>query len=139
MVIDAARVTPSVNATCTRMSTGSHNEVIFGTSWKIANSTTRPDTAISVSTAATHMLATGNTSRGQYTLFSRLTLVTRLRPPWFSDVAKNVHGSSPRYDVSGYGASPVLMRATCWNTRVNTSMRARGVMIAQAIPRKACL
>ncbi len=50
---------------------------------------------MTVSTAATTTLASGNTSRGQYTLFSTFVLVTRLWPPCDTEVEKNVHGSRP--------------------------------------------
>ena len=49
-----------------------------------------------VSRPATTIDSIGKTSRGQYTLFSTGTFVTRLRPPVFKLLEKNVQGSKPR-------------------------------------------
>ncbi len=66
---------------------------------------------------------------------------TRLVPPADTEVEKNVHGSSPMYENSAYGAPWVwvLTLATCVKISVNAIIIASGVITAHAIPSEACL
>ncbi len=72
-------------------------------------------------------------------MFSSPTFPTRLSPPVETDVAKNVHGSRPRYENSAYGAPFVLMFASLLKISVNRIIIATGVITAHAIPSTACL
>ncbi|WP_245205951.1 hypothetical protein [Kitasatospora sp. RG8] len=50
---------------------------------------------ITMSTPATSMVASAKTSRGQYTLLSRLRLLARLSAPWFMVLLKNCQTIRP--------------------------------------------
>src|SRR4029450_2073118 len=101
---DMIRVTPKVKVTWTTSSTGTQTEVGLGMKPVITNSRPRTRGASGVATAATARRASGNTSRGQYTLLTSWLLVTRLWPPWFTEVEKKVQGSSPREGKRAEGA-----------------------------------
>src|ERR687891_815215 len=136
---DTIRVTPSVNATWTSSNSGTHADVGCGMNAYTTNRPPNATNATALSRPATATLAIGNTSRGNATLLRSGMFWIRLWPPCDTEVEKNVHGRSPRYEKSGYGTPPVSIRATRLKNSVNTTIRANGVIRAQARPNSACL
>src|SRR5262245_54372031 len=132
------RVTPTVKANCTVNATGIQTLVPLGANSMTAKSARRATHDTTMSIPAIRTLASGKTSRGQYTLFNSTAFDTTLCPPTDTDVEKNAQGISPRNAKSGYGAPCVSKWAVrCRNTE-NATISTSGVSTAQAMPSTAC-
>src|SRR5260370_14706401 len=87
------------------------------------------------STRAVLTAETGIRIRGKYTFVTSCVLPNRLAAPALKAFEKNIHGSSPEYANSEYGAPSDGSRATRPKIATTINMAINGWSTAHARPR----
>ncbi len=78
-------------------------------------------------------------SRGKYTFWTSVAVLTMLVDAWLTPCEKSVHGRSPTYEKIGYGRPSDPTPASRPKKIVKTTMLRSGWRIAQAAPSAVCL